>query len=188
MNSAGKWSALDSSFDEGIDEYIRREVVSLDCDASVAVAAKVMKEKGTGSVIITVRGEAKGIVTERDVLYKVVAEGKNPSKVRLKDVMSSPLVTIQSKATIKECIALMAKHGVRRLAVKTDDKVTGMISQKNVIGDLQGGIASLPELELAKGVKCPYCESTYPDKEELSRHIDRIHIGSGLLEGDLRQW
>jgi uncharacterized C2H2 Zn-finger protein len=41
---------------------------------------------------------------------------------------------------------------------------------------------------MAEGVKCPYCDSTFPDKATLSKHIDQVHLGKGLLEGDRRKW
>jgi len=81
----------------------------------------------------------------------------------------------------------MAKKEIRRLVVKEGRNVIGVISQRAVVGDLHKADVSIAEIDMPKGVLCPYCGSTFEEKEELSKHIDRMHIGAGLLEGDIRQ-
>lgn len=82
---------------------------------------------------------------------------------------------------------LGAKKEIRRLVVKEDKKVVGVISQRAVVGDVRKADVSIAEIDVPKGVLCPYCGSRFEDKEELSKHIDRMHIEAGLLEGDVRQ-
>lgn len=173
--------------DEAVKKFIHKKVVMLDSNQTVEKAAKAMREERIGSILVSEKGEAVGIVTERDILYRVVAGGKDPSKLKLKDIMSKPLIFIDANAKVKEAIALMAKNEIRRLVVKEDKKIVGVISQRAVVGDVHRADVSIAEIDIPKGVLCPYCGSTFENKEELSKHIDRMHIGAGLLEGDVRQ-
>lgn len=173
--------------DESVKKFIHKKVVMLDADQTIEKAAKTMRDEQIGSILVSEKGEAVGIVTERDILYKVVAGGKDVSKLKLKDIMSKPLIFIDGNAKVKEAIALMAKKEIRRLVVKEDKKVVGVISQRAVVGDVRKADVSIAEIDVPKGVLCPYCSSRFEDKEELSKHIDRMHIGAGLLEGDVRQ-
>jgi len=174
--------------DEPLHKFIHKNVVMLDGNETIEKAARTMRDEQIGSILVSEKGEAVGIVTERDILYKVVAGGKDSSKLKLKDIMSKPLISIDSNAKVKEAIALMAKEGIRRLVVKEGKKVVGVISQRAVVGDLHKADVSIAEIDMPKGVSCPYCGSNFDNKNDLSKHIDRMHIGAGLLEGDVRQF
>lgn len=161
--------------DAKVEDFMRKELVTLDGNKSVCESARIMRDQGIGSVIVTKDDKPIGIVTERDILYKVVAEGKDPTKTLLKEVMSSPLISVPIGTTVREALTIMVKHNIRRLLIRDDDKIVGIISQRSYVGDIKKQAISL-ELELPKGVKCPYCGSVFPDKEALYRHIDRIHV------------
>jgi signal-transduction protein with cAMP-binding, CBS, and nucleotidyltransferase domain len=158
-----------------------------------------MRDKDVLSVLVTSKNsnEPIGIVTERDILYRVVAENKGPFKVTLKDTMSSPLITIAEEESVKDAVLLMRTKHIRRLAVKkAGGKIAGIITLMSIVGNVPSDKLDLAEVELpasviegeATKIICPYCQSQFKDKAEMSKHIDRIHIGSGLLEGDRRQW
>lgn len=182
--------------DKKVGDVAEKEaLVVLAESTTVAEAVKVMKEKDVASVFVSssAGGKAKvpaGIVTERDILYRVVAESRGPFKVTLKEVMSSPLVTIGEFARVRDAVALMRQKGIRRLPV-TDARgqMMGLVTLKSVVGNMPGRSVELAAVEAgaAARVVCPYCGSSFEDKADLSKHIDRLHIGSGLLEGDLRQ-
>ncbi|MDQ3839946.1 MAG: CBS domain-containing protein, partial [Thermoproteota archaeon] len=140
-----------------------------------------------------------GIVNERDILYRVIGGNKGPYKTILKDVMCSPLVTIDEGTSVTEAISLMRSLKIRRLLVvrreKTKEVQLGLVTLMSIIGNVPTEILDLAEIESpspGKAVKnvvvivCPYCESKFDTKADLSKHIDRIHVGSGLLEGNLR--
>lgn len=177
----------------------KEALVVLAESTTVAEAVKTMKEKDVASVFVSsssgsgAGGKARvpaGIVTERDILYRVVAENRGPFKVTLKDVMSSPLVTIGEFARVRDAVALMRQKGIRRLpVVDARGQMVGLVTLKSVVGNMPGRSVELAAVEAgaAARVVCPYCGSSFEDKADLSKHIDRLHIGSGLLEGDLRQ-
>ncbi len=83
----------------------------------------------------------------------------------------------------------MRKNAIRRMSVTKNGKITGLLTLMSVIGDSHQKSIELIEVEQLGGkVACPYCGSKFESKDDLSKHIDRLHLGSGLLEGDLRQW
>ena len=117
-----------------IKDLVRTNILKLDCNESVWDAARMMKKNDTENVLVTINGEPKGIITERDILYKIAAEDLPASKVLLKKIMSTPIITTPSDTPIKEAIRLMAKHHIRRLVVIENDKIIGIVSQRSIIG------------------------------------------------------
>ena len=170
-----------------------KDIVALDELELVAEAAKIMRKRGVMSILVSSRSKSYvGIVTEKDILYRVVAENRGPFKTVLREIMSTPLITIDTDAQLKDAIELMRAKLIRRLPVTKDGKVVGMLTLRSVMGNSLDQSVELVEVEPpadnASNVKCPYCQSGFMDTQELSRHIDRLQLGSGLLEGDLRKW
>jgi CBS domain-containing protein len=190
-----------------------REFITLDEDTVVADAAKVMRDKDTSCILIVSKDskEPIGIVTERDMLYRVLADNLGPYKVTLKKIMSRPLITIDHQSSVVDAVSLMRSKHIRRLVViknQTGDssgtsssnndrkQVIGIVSLVSITGNSPSNNIDLAELEVSpeivrkENIKivCPYCQSRFQTTAEMSKHIDQIHIGKGLLEGDLRQW
>lgn len=175
-------------------DVAHKNPVILDESTNLAEAARLMRKKQISSVLVGRDSKhVIGIVTERDILYRVVAESRGPFKTALKEIMSSPLVTVDESTLVKDAIALMRRNAIRRVPVlKQGQVVVGILTLKSIIGNNRNESVELAEVELPGTVEsevmCPYCQSRFSNKDELSRHIDRLHLGSGLLEGDLRQW
>jgi CBS domain-containing protein len=179
---------LRESLNELVTAYMTPSYVQVSGDESVTQAAKDMQKSGATEAIVVGNGVPLGIVTERDILYKVVAAGADPSSMRVKDIMTSPVETVEESAKVGEAIAKMSKLGVRRLGVTRNGKLVGMVTQKAMIaGDLSGHVA-LPELASPSRFTCPYCDAELKNGEELSKHIDQVHLGPGLLEGNRTKW
>lgn len=175
-------------------EVLLKKTVTLSEDTLVGEAAKVMKDKDVLSVIVSSKNSKKpiGIVTERDILYRLVSENKGPFKVTLKDIMSSPLITIAEEESVKDAVLLMRSKHIRRLVVKNaegSNSITGTVTLMSIVGNVPSDKVDLAEVKLPasvierEGAKiiCPYCQSQFKDRAEISKHIDRIHIGSDLL-------
>lgn len=174
------------SLDEPLSGYVMKDFVKVFTSDSVANAAKAMKKANTGEAIVLRNSNPIGIITERDILYKVVAAGKDPSSTEVSTVMSSPVESIGSESKVGDAIAKMSKLGVRRLLVMKNERVEGIITQKRIVSG-QGSV-ELPELVSVRGIACPYCGAMLRDAEELSKHMDQFHLGEGLLQGDRRKW
>ena len=184
---------METNLNERAGSLADRNFVAVDTSSTVADAARLMMRNKVTSVLVT-RGGLKtpvGIFTEKDILYKIVAQGKGPYKVTVGEIMSSPLITVREDTSVKEAVALMSAKSIRRVAVVSGDNVIGMLALEDVASEKFGKAQDAQEepknAEQCFIVKCPYCESQFKDKIELSRHIDRLHLGAGLLEGDVRQ-
>jgi signal-transduction protein with cAMP-binding, CBS, and nucleotidyltransferase domain len=169
-----------------------------------------VRDKNTSCILVVSKDskEPIGIVTERDMLYRVLAENLGPYKVTLKKIMSTPLITIDHQSSVANAVSLMRSKHIRRLVVtksQTDvsrnsnndrKQVIGMVSLMSITGNSPSNSIDLAELEVSpeivqkEGIKivCPYCQSRFQTTAEMSKHVDQVHIGKGLLEGDLRQW
>lgn len=179
---------LKESLDQKVSVYMSSGFVRVGYNTSATDAAKVMQKAGSTEAVVIKDEQPEGIVTERDILYKVVAAGRDPSTVPVIEIMSSPIETIDQEAKVADAIAKMSKEDIRRLGVTRKGELVGMVTQRAVIaGGLHHSLA-LPELQHPSELTCPYCGETMKDKDELSRHIDRTHVGLGLLEGNLSKW
>lgn len=168
-----------------VSRFTHLHMISVSHDVSIADAAKEMDKQKTDSVLVHENNDLVGIVTLKDILTKVVAKGKNPNEIKVGEIANKPLLKIHKDAKVKDALKLMKQHDIRRLIVTNDERPIGIISRKVVIGNMGEYSVDMPELEIPEKVKCPYCSSEFSEKKILSKHIDDIHIGKGLLEGNL---
>lgn len=132
-----------------------KEITSLPPEASALDAAKFMHEMGVGCVIVAGEGDKPvGIVTDRDIMSKVIIEEKNPKTVKLKDIMTSPAVTVSEDKHIFDVTKLMSVHGVRRFpVVDKNGKLIGVLALDDIlilIGREMHEIATALRVELHK--------------------------------------
>lgn len=178
---------LRESLDEPVSRYMTRGYAQVAEDEPVHRAAAAMQKAGATEAIVMKGTAPVGIITERDILYKVVALGLAPQQVKSKDVMSSPLQTIDESAKVADAISKMSSLGLRRLVVTRGGELVGMVTQKAVVSGKGQGVP-LPELAKPDTVTCPYCSAALKTQADLSKHIDQVHLGLGLLEGDRSKW
>ncbi|MFQ5969506.1 MAG: malic enzyme-like NAD(P)-binding protein [Nitrososphaerales archaeon] len=117
-----------------VSNYMKRKLDFLDINDTALNASRLMARHKVGSIIVTRKGNPVGIVTERDMLSKVLGEGRDPNRTKLKLVMSSPLITINEKAKVKDGLTLMAENKCRRLCVvDARGQLVGLLSQEFTI-------------------------------------------------------
>jgi CBS domain-containing protein len=122
-------------------DFADKDFVSLDENTLVAEAARIMYERDVSSVMVThndsetlVR-QSVGIITARDFLNRVVAQSKGPFKVVLRDIMSTPLITINKDALTNDAVMLMKDKNIARLPVINEGgEVLGIVSLRTLIG------------------------------------------------------
>jgi CBS domain-containing protein len=177
------------SLEDPVSYYMSTDFARITAEESIYHAARAMQSAGSTEAVVVKGDTPVGIITERDILYKVVAAGLVPQQVKSKDVMSSPLETMDESAKVRDAIARMSSLGIRRLGVTRNGKIVGMVTQKAMATGSVDKNIPLPELAPPKGYVCPYCNAVTNSKEDLSKHIDRTHMGGmGLLQGDLSKW
>ena len=97
-----------------VKEIMTREVCTVKKDDSVLTLARKMIEYGVGSAVIIENGKPIGIVTEKDLISKIVARDKVPSRVKIEEIMTSPIITIKPDTSLREAADIMIKKGIRR--------------------------------------------------------------------------
>jgi len=114
------------------EDVMAREVVTLDEDVSAKKAAEIMAQEGVSAIIVTSEGKAKGILTERDILKRIVAEDKDSRKTKVKEIMSSPLVTIEPSTDLEKAAHLMFEKKIKNLPVIHENRLIGLISLQDI--------------------------------------------------------
>ncbi len=132
-------------FNIKVSDIMRRDVVTCNEEETLDIVSRKMFEKGVGSIIVTKEGKPVGIITERDICYKVVSRNLIPSNIRAKDVMSKPLISINSKSDIYEAIKIMKENNIRRLPVIDGDKLLGIITERDLLSIIPEIITILSE-------------------------------------------
>ncbi len=127
------WTDAKTPLDDPISKYMSRELVTIDINHSVWEAARLMKEYKVGNVFVTQNDNPVGILTERDVLYKIVAEDLPSAHVLLRKVMSSPLISIDEDSPTRKAIELMRDKGFRRLLITNKGKPSGFVTQDDLV-------------------------------------------------------
>jgi len=107
-------------------------VLTLDKDKTVLDAVKLMDDVKIGSLVVIETDKPVGIITERDVLSKVVAKELQPASLHISEIMSSPIISIEANKTVSEAIEIMGKKGIKHLVVRDRGKVVGMFSLTNI--------------------------------------------------------
>jgi len=115
-----------------VKEVMKTNPAFVESSISVLEAAKIMKKRKIGNVIVVEKKHPVGILTESDILKKVVAEGKNVKDVQAGEVMSTPIIVIDPYVSLEEAMKTMGKCNVRRLPVIENDKLIGIITQKDI--------------------------------------------------------
>jgi trk system potassium uptake protein TrkH len=125
--------------------YMHRQFVLLNENLSVASAVKLMQQKKVETIIVTRNEFPVGIVTDSDILEKVVIKGEDSDLVLLRSIMTSPIITLASNSTVKEAIESMRIHRIKRIPItdssdKTGKKIIGMVLQKTLADSIRNSV------------------------------------------------
>ncbi|MHA1264140.1 MAG: CBS domain-containing protein [Candidatus Helarchaeota archaeon] len=140
---------LNKQKDLVVRDVMNPKVETLPSDASIVTAAKRMREKQIGSIIIVDPNDLTkpiGIITERDMNNRVVAENRLPSQMTCSEIMSTPLLSISPEVTITTAMHQMAVQHIKRLVVMEDQKMVGIISQSDILEIAPSMIEVLKEM------------------------------------------
>jgi CBS domain-containing protein len=109
-----------------------REVFSIDPAAAVLDAVRMMADRHVGALLVMQGDKLTGIISERDYARKVILMGRSSADTPVRDIMSTPVLTVQPETTVEKCMQIMTEQRVRHLPVAEGGRVVGMVS----IGDL----------------------------------------------------
>lgn len=117
---------------EKVRDIMSKKVVSVMPSTTVQDAAKMMQQHNIGSVPVVSGGEVKGILTDRDIILRCVASGKDPAQIKSEDIMTSNVVCLTPDQSVHDVVDMMATEQVRRLPVIEGGVIQGMVSFSDV--------------------------------------------------------
>jgi CBS domain-containing protein len=117
---------------KNISEVMTRDVRATEPSATIVEAAKTMANEDIGPMPVVEAGRIVGIVTDRDIVVRVIAAGKDPKSTTVGEIASSDLVTVSPDDDLGEALARMAQNQVRRLPVVEGDRLVGIVAQADV--------------------------------------------------------
>ena len=163
-----------------VGDVMTKGVMTLDSGDSVLKAAKTLRENTIGSVVVLENGKAVGILTERDIAFKVVAEGADPKKTLIKSIMGKPLKVISADTGLQEAALALKTHKIKRLPViDKNEKLVGIITEDDMLRIYPGFVDIVRETSQIKAwgeseVLTGVCESCGIFSEELKAKQGRL--------------
>lgn len=118
-----------------VRNFVKIDPLMIDANESVLKAAHLMREHGTGNILVLINGEPKGILTERDILNRIAADDLLASSIPVHKIMSSPMISIEADKPLSEGVKLMAKHKIRTVFVTDKGKPLGLLNMRSIVGD-----------------------------------------------------
>ncbi len=141
LTSYGMW--------RDISEIMSRNVAAIGANASVAEAAEVMTSRKISCIVVLDGEVAAGVLTEKDVLKRVVALKRDPTRVKMRDVMSSPVSSIPASYSVFSAGKMMEEMSVRRLVVTEDKRVCGVVTQSDIFMTVRSKLQAEEEKNLS---------------------------------------
>lgn len=115
-----------------VEDVMVQDVVTVDVNATVKKAVEIMNREEIGCLIVTKQEKAVGIITERDMLNRVLAQSRDITKTRVVEIMSSPLIVADPKMSLEEAARLMFKMKVKKLAITADARLVGLLTLTDI--------------------------------------------------------
>jgi len=165
-----------------VKDVMSSPVVTTDEEAPSNKIANLMDENDLGCVIVTNKaGKPIGIITERDLVIRVLTENLKPDTVIAKEIMTSPLVTIEPEATISDAARRMSRLDIRRLGVLYKGNLVGLISSKDILGVMPELIEIIQERTRIESASSSE-ETEEAEEAPLSGYCDRCGVYSENLK------
>ncbi|MCL1971148.1 MAG: CBS domain-containing protein [Candidatus Bathyarchaeota archaeon] len=161
-----------------VKDVMNSPVVTADESKTANNIATIMDSAKIGAVVITNReGKPIGIITERDLVVRVIAKNKKPDEIKAREIMSKPLIPVDPEATISDAARLMSRKNVRRLVVFYKDVLAGIVSNKDLLNVMPELIEIIQERtrieeasiagELEESPQAGYCDQCEAYSENL---------------------
>ncbi|MGA3290419.1 MAG: CBS domain-containing protein [Candidatus Bathyarchaeia archaeon] len=162
-----------------VKDVMSSPVVTMNENEASNKAAVVMDKSDLGSIIVTNKaGNSIGIITERDLVSRVLAKNLKPDTVKAKEIMTTPLVTIEPDATITEAARRMNRLDIRRLGVIYKGNLVGIISSKDILGVMPELIETIQERSRIEDAN----RTEETEETPVSGYCDRCNVYSESLK------
>lgn len=164
-----------------VKDVMSSPVVTIEENASANKVAELMQKHGLGCIIVTSDGtKPVGIITERDLVERVLAKNIKPDEVKARDVMTSPLITIEPDETITEAARRMSRLNIRRLGVVYKGQLIGLLSSKDVLAVMPELLETIQQHALIEGENM--AQEATEEEKPLAGNCDRCGVWSDNLK------
>jgi len=165
-----------------VSEIMSTDLVTIASTETAEKAAKLMKARKVGSILVFDSEKPAGIITERDLVRCVMSEGKDPRSVKIREIMSKPLITVGIDAEINEIAEMMSRKNVHKFPVMSGGKIVGIVTDHDILKiepDLvellqekerrmdEGSFPLIPTKRGVRGI-CELCENYSGEMEEVN--------------------
>jgi CBS domain-containing protein len=116
-----------------LKDVMNTEVARIHPDKTVKYAGQILKAVNIGCVVVVEGDKIVGILTERDIVQKVVTAGLDPDSTRVRDIMSRQVITMNEDESISSAVECMEKHNIKKIPVANDGKVIGMVTMTDLL-------------------------------------------------------
>ncbi len=133
-----------------VSEVMVRDPISVSPATRVGELARLMRDRGISSVVLSTGGKPVGIVTERDLVHRVLAESRDPASLTAGDISTRQIVSVRADASIEDALDSMTLHRIRRLVVVDDAKrLVGILTSDDIARNLMGMTAVIAKAFLS---------------------------------------
>lgn len=126
-----------------VGSLMKTHMITVELDATVVEAARAMVQNHIGAVLVVEGDALKGILSERDVVTSVVAEGRDPAATKVSDVASADIVSVDESTHVRQCVELLRSKSIRHLPVTNGGKPVGILSSRDFLAYVVEGLESL---------------------------------------------
>jgi CBS domain-containing protein len=136
-----------------IKDIMTKEIACVDASSTAADAAKKMKDQNVGTILVIDQNQLKGLVTDRAIATRAVAEGKDPKSLPVTDIMTKDVVGCSEEDDVFDALKTMGQNKIRRMPVVNDqDHLVGVVSMSDIADQMRSGINSMFD-EMSKAIK-----------------------------------
>jgi CBS domain-containing protein len=129
-------------------ELMKKNPISISEDATILDAARILTEESVGVLIVARGGKITGVLSEKDVVAKCVAAGKNAAEIHVSDIMSQSPVTVTPETSVEQCLEYFLSKGFRHLpVVSSNGKIQGMISSRDFLPHIKNKLGKAMDNE-----------------------------------------
>ncbi len=138
-----------------LEDVMVEDVITVEEKATVKKAVEFMNEHEIGCLIVVKNGKPAGIVTERDMLKRILLESKDPEKIKVREIMSRPLIVGKPRMEIEDAVKLMFKRNIKKLPVADNNHLVGLVTLTDLVRSekIAQMLRKLPDEETPKRMK-----------------------------------
>lgn len=116
-----------------MEDVMVEKVVTIEASKSAREAVELMNKHEIGCLVVTMKGKPVGIITERDCLKRILAKSKNPQRVKIREIMSAPLMTVDPTMDIEDATKFMFRMNIKKLPIVKEQKLVGLVTFTDLV-------------------------------------------------------